>query len=204
MAVGLIARKVGMSRQFLPSGEAVAVTYLQVEPNTVVRMKTTEKDGYNAVVLGIEAKEWKSRKGKTHTRYALQKEWAVESLDGMEPGKKITVESMPVESMVSIAGVSKGKGFQGVVRRYHFAGGPMSHGSHMKREPGSIGMRADPGRIFKGHHMAGHMGDDAITIKHRAVMLSDPEKGIMAVRGPVPGSNGSAVYLTLESPPSSK
>ena len=203
MAVGLIARKVGMSRQFLPSGEAVPVTYLQVEPNTVVRMKTTEKDGYNAVVLGIEAKEWKSRKGKSHTRYALQKEWAVESLDGMEPGKKITVESVPADSLVSIAGVSKGKGFQGVVRRYHFAGGPASHGSHMKREPGSIGMRADPGRIFKGHRMAGHMGDDAITIKHRPVMLSDPEKGLLAVRGPVPGANGSAVYITLESPRSS-
>lgn len=202
MPLGLIARKVGMSRQFLASGEAVAVTYLQVEPNTVVRMKTAEKDGYNAVVLGIEAKEWKTRKGRTHTRYAVQKEWAVESCDGMEPGKKITVEAMPAQSLVTIAGTSKGKGFQGVVRRHHFAGGPSSHGSHMKREPGSVGMRADPGRIFRGHRMAGQMGKDHITIKHRAVLLSDPEKGLLAVKGPIPGPNGAAVYLTLESPKS--
>lgn len=197
--IGLIARKVGMSRQFLPSGEAVAVTYLKIEPNVVVRTKTTEKDGYNAVVLGIEAKEWKSRKGKTHTRYAVQKEWAVESLDGLEPGKTITAEAVPAESMVTIAGVSKGKGFQGVVRRFHFAGGPASHGSHMKREPGSIGMRTDPGRIFRGRHMAGHMGHDAITIRHRPVVTSDAAEGIVAVKGAVPGPNGAAVYLTLES-----
>ncbi len=201
MPVGLIARKVGMSRQFLASGEAVAVTYLQGEPNTIVRTKTTEKDGYNAVVLGVEPKEWRTRKGKTHTRFAVQKEWAVESLEGMEPGKKLTVELLPTESLVTIAGVSKGKGFQGVVRRYHFAGGPASHGSHMKREPGSVGMRADPGRIFRGHHMAGHMGHDSITIQHRPVMLCDAAKGILAVKGPIPGPNGAAVYVTLESPP---
>ncbi len=204
MPVGLIARKVGMSRQFLPTGEAVAVTYLEVEPNTIVRTKTTEKDGYNAVVLGIEPKEWKSRKGKTNTRYAIQKEWAVDSLDGMEAGKKLSVELMPAESMVTIAGISKGKGFQGVVRRFHFAGGPMSHGSHFKREPGSIGMRTDPGRIFKGRAMAGHMGLDHITIKHRAVLLSDASKGILAVSGPVPGPNGGAVYVTLEDTPKKK
>lgn len=200
MPVGLIARKVGMSRQFLPSGEAVAVTYLKVEPNVVVRTKTTEKDGYNAVVLGIGPKVWKTRKGKSLTRYSFQKEWEVDSLDGMEPGKHITAEAMPAESLVTIAGISKGKGFQGVVRRHHFAGGPSSHGSHMKREPGSVGMRADPGRIFKGHRMAGHMGLEHITIHHRPVMLSDAEKGLIAVKGPIPGPNGAAVYVTLEAP----
>lgn len=196
--IGVIAQKIGMSRAFLPTGEAVAVTYLQVEPNVVVRTKTKAKDGYDAVILGIGAKEWKSRKGKNHTRYRLQKEFQVESLDGLEPGKNVTIESFPADSMVTVEGVSKGKGFQGVVRRHGFAGGPASHGSHFKREPGSVGMRTDPGRIFKGHPMAGHMGTDKLTIKHRSVIVHDTEKNIIAIKGPVPGPAGSHVFLTLE------
>jgi len=151
MALGLIARKVGMSRVFLPSGEAVPVTYLKVEPNIVVRTKSAEKDGYNAVVLGVGAESWKTKNGKEKTRYQVQKEWKVDSLDGMEKGKALTAEVVPAEALVTIVGTSKGKGFQGVVKRFHFAGGPMSHDSHFKREPGSIGMRTQPGRIFRGH-----------------------------------------------------
>lgn len=204
MALGLIARKVGMSRVFLPSGEVAAVTYLRVEPNVVVRTKTKEKDGYNAVVLGIGGKNWKTRKGAEHTRYSVQKEWQVESADGMEKGKTVTAEAMPADSMVTITGISKGKGFQGVVKKFHFAGGPMSHGSHFKREPGSVGMRADPGKILKGHHMAGQMGRDQITIKHRPVLVCDVENGILGVKGAIPGPNGAAVYVTLEPTPEKK
>ncbi len=199
MSSGLIAKKVGMSRVFLPSGEAVAVTYLQIEPNTVVRTKTKEKDGYDAVVLGTGAKEWKSRKGKAHVRYARQKEWQVASLDGLEPGKTVSAEIFEPESRVTVVGVSKGKGFQGVMKRHGFSGGPASHGSHFKREPGSVGMRARPGRIFKGHRMAGHMGMDQITLQHRPVVAVDAEKGVIAVKGPVPGPNGSFVFVTKES-----
>ncbi len=196
---GLIARKVGMSRAFLANGEAVAVTYLKVSPNTVVRQKTKEKDGYDAVVLGMEPKEWKTRKGNTHTRYKFQKEWQVESLDGFETGKELTVSILPQDSKVTIMGISKGKGFQGVMKRHGFHGGPGSHGSHFKREPGSVGMRADPGRIFKGHPMAGHMGMDKTTIKNRTIVVSDEKENVIAVTGPVPGPTGSAVFLTLES-----
>lgn len=196
--IGLIAKKVGMSRVFLPTGEAVAVTYLEAQPNTVVRTKTKEKDGYDAVVLGVGAEEWKTRKGKEHTRYQLQKEFKVESLDGFEAGKTVTVEALPLESMVTIQGTTKGKGFQGVMRRHGFHGGPRTHGSHFKREPGSVGMREWPGRIFRGHRMAGHMGLDNITLKHRAVMMSDAQKHLIAVKGPVPGPNGAHVFLTLE------
>jgi large subunit ribosomal protein L3 len=198
MSTGLIARKLGMSRVFLPTGEAVAVTYLQVEPNTIIRTKTADKDGYNAVVLGIGAKQWKTRKGKEHTRFAFQKEWRVESLEGLEAGKTVTAEIVPAESFVTITSISKGKGFQGVVKRHHFAGGPASHGSHFKREPGSVGMRARPGRIFKGHRMAGHMGNERVTIRHRPVVTVDAERGVIAVKGPVPGPNGAAVYVTKE------
>lgn len=196
--IGVIAKKVGMSRAFLPTGEAVAVTYLQVEPNVVVRTKSKEKDGYDAVVLGIGAKLWKSRKGKENTHYSVQKEFRVTSLEGFEAGKQVTAEILPAESMVTVESVSKGKGFQGVVRRHNFRGGPRTHGSHFKREPGSIGMRTSPGRVFKGHKMAGHMGSDKMTIKHRAVIVNDAEKNIIAIKGPVPGPAGAHVFLTIE------
>lgn len=199
MPNGLIATKIGMSRVFLPTGETVPVTYLKVEPNTVVRQKTQEKDGYNALVLGVISKTRKSRKGKEKTSYSAQKEWRADTLEGFEAGKKIGLEAIPVESMVTISGVSKGKGFAGVVKRHGFAGGPESHGSHFHRRAGSIGMREMPGRVLKGHRMAGHMGLDTITLKHRAVLLSDSEKGIIAIKGPVPGPKGATVYLTLES-----
>jgi len=190
-----------MSRAFLANGEAAPVTYLQIEPNTIVRTKTVEKDGYNAVVLGVGPKKWKTRKGKEQTRYRVQKEWQVESLDGYEAGKALTAEVLPVESLVTVQGVSKGKGFQGVVRRHGFAGGPATHGSHMKREPGSVGMRAWPGHIFKGHRMAGHMGNENMTLHNRPILVCDIEKGIIAIKGPVPGPAGSHLYITLESSP---
>src|SRR6266480_1663406 len=103
MSTGLIARKLGMSRVFLPTGEAIPVTFLRVEPNVIIRTKTKEKDGYDAIVLGIGAKKWKTRKGKEHTRYAIQKEWRVPSLDGLEPGKSVTAEIL-AEAMVTITG----------------------------------------------------------------------------------------------------
>jgi large subunit ribosomal protein L3 len=199
MSTGLIAKKVGMSRMFQENGEVVPVTYLQIEPNTVVRTKTKDKDGYDAVVLGVGAKPWKSRKGKEHVRYAAQKEWKVASLEGLEPGKKITAEIFTPDTLVCVQSVSKGKGFQGVMKRWHFGGGPASHGSHFKREPGSVGMRTQPGRILPGHHMAGHMGHDHVTLHRRPVINVDAQKGIVAIKGPVPGPNGARVFLTPES-----
>ncbi|MBI3815923.1 50S ribosomal protein L3 [Candidatus Peregrinibacteria bacterium] len=187
-----------MSRVFLPSGEAVPVTYLSIEPNTVVRTKKKDKDGYDAVVIGVGAKMWKSRKGKENIRYATQKEWKVDSLEGLEPGKILSAEAFPAATRISITGVSKGKGFQGVMKRHHFAGGPASHGSHFKREPGSVGMRAQPGRILKGHKMAGHMGRETVTLKHRPIVTSDAAAGVIGVKGAVPGPNGAIVYITRE------
>ncbi len=198
MALGVIARKIGMSRVFLPNGEAVPVTYLQVEDNNIIRTKTTEKDGYQAVVLGVGERIVKTRKGKEISRYRAEKEFTVESLEAYEKGKKITVTSLPVESLVTITGISKGKGYAGVMKRHHFSGGPATHGSHFKREPGSVGMRTWPGRIHAGKRMAGHMGMDTITIKHRAVLVCDEGRKIIGVKGPIPGANGSFVSLMLE------
>jgi large subunit ribosomal protein L3 len=197
---GLIARKLGMSRVFL-DGAAVPVTYLQVEPNIIVRLKNTEKDGYNAVILGIGKKIVRTRKGNELQKFRFLKEWRVDSLEGLTIGSTLAVETIPEASLVTITAVSKGKGFQGVMKRYHFAGGPATHGSHFKREPGSVGMREKPGRIFRGKKMAGHMGSDQITLHARPVVLCDTEKGVLAVKGAVPGPNGAAVYLTVESTP---
>ena len=200
MALGLIAKKVGMSRVFLADGAAIPVTFLEVPDNTIVRTKTKEKDGYSALVLGIGEKIMRTRKGKEHKKFQNQKEFMVDSLEGYTPGGKVTIETLPEASLVTVSSVSKGKGFQGVVKRYHFAGGPKTHGSHFKREPGSVGMRTWPGRIHAGKRMAGHMGLDQVTLKHRPVIVSDAAKKVIAIKGPIPGPNGTTVFLTLEAP----
>ncbi|PIR53912.1 50S ribosomal protein L3 [Candidatus Peregrinibacteria bacterium CG10_big_fil_rev_8_21_14_0_10_42_8] len=197
MCNGRICTKIGMSRVFTENGDAVPVTYLKVEPNHVIRTKTKEKDGYNAVVLGINPKKWRTRKGNEHTKYSTIKEWEVESLDGLEAGKELTSEEFTTDAKVQITGVSKGKGFQGVIRRHNFSRGPETHGSHHHRKPGSIGMCEFPGRVMKGKKMPGRMGNDQITLKKREILNCDVEKGVIAVKGPVPGPNGSRLYVTL-------
>ena len=114
------------------------------------------------------------------------------------PLSRTHVAHMNQAAGVSIVATSKGKGFQGVMRRHHFAGGPATHGSHFKREPGSVGMRTQPGRILKGHRMAGRMGGDQITLPHRPVVAVDAAKGIIGIKGPIPGPNGAHVFLTVE------
>lgn len=175
------------------------MTYLEVKPNTVIRIKTKEKDGYDAVVLGMGPKTWRTRKGREHTRFSVQKEWRVPSLEGLEPGKPLSLEGVSQGSLVTITGIGKGKGFQGVMKRHHFGGGPATHGSHFKREPGSIGMREYPGRVLKGHLMGGRMGGETVTVKHRHILFCDPQKGVLGVKGPVPGPIGSHAFVTLES-----
>ena len=201
MSSGIIATKVGMSRVFTEDGNAVAVTYLKVEPNTVVRCKTEDKDGYNAIVLGAGAKQWKTRKGKEHTRYKVQKEWQVESLDGLEPGSTVAADAVPVASKVAVTGISKGKGFQGVIKRHGFSRGPETHGSHHHRRPGSVGMCEFPGRVLKGKKMPGQTGKSQVTLRNPEVIMSNPEEGLIALKGPIPGPNGASVFLTIESTP---
>lgn len=202
MCNGIIAKKVGMSRVFdKDTGLATPVTYLQVEPNTVVRTKTEDKDGYNAVVLGVKPRKWRSRKGKENVRYGDMKEFKVESLDGLEAGKELHCEKFEVHSKVTVVGTSKGRGFQGVIKRHGFSRGPETHGSHHHRRPGSVGMKEWPGRVLKGKKMPGRMGSEQQTLRGREILACDTEKGLLAVKGPVPGPNGASVYLTLESTP---
>jgi large subunit ribosomal protein L3 len=198
---GLIAKKIGMSRVFKEDGEAVPVTYLAVEPNKIVRHRMKDRDGYDAIVLGVDPKKWKTRKGLEHTKYRTEKEFIVDSLDGMDIGKEITVDSIPAESMVTVIGISKGKGFAGVIKRHNFSRGPETHGSHHHREPGSVGMCDMPGKVLKGKKMPGRMGREQVTRRNCSVMISDPKGGVLAVKGPVPGPNGTTVFLKIESPP---
>jgi len=202
--LGLIAKKIGMSRVFKEDGTAVAVTYLAVEPNKIVRHRMKDRDGYNAIVLGVGPKNWKTRKGEEHTKYRTEKEFLVDSLDGMDVGKEITVESIPEESTVTVVGVSKGKGFAGVIKRHNFSRGPETHGSHHHREPGSVGMCEKPGKVLKGKRLPGRMGSDQVTRRNCPVMISDSKSGVIAVKGPVPGPNGTTVFLKVESSPEAK
>ncbi len=198
MPLGVIARKIGMSRMFLPTGEQVAVTYLKVQDNTIVRTKSKDKDGYDAVVLGIDEDVMKTRKGKEQKTMRNQKEFHVEKLDNLAKGGSVDVSSVPEGSLVTVTGVGKGKGFQGVMKRWHFAGGPATHGSHFKREPGSVGMRTWPGRIHAGKKMAGRMGGATVTIKNRPVVVSDSKEKVLGIKGAVPGPNGALVYVTVQ------
>ena len=202
--LGLIAQKIGMSRVFREDGTQVPVTYLRIEPNTVVRLRRKEKDGYDAVVLGVGGRTWRTRKGKEHIRYRATKEFPVESLDGVEIGAEVKVEILPAESAVTITGISKGKGFAGVIKRHHFSSGPSSHGSHHHREPGSVGMRAKPGKVLKGKRLPGRMGHERITIKHRPVIVCDPKEKLLAIKGAVPGPTGTMVCVTREVSPSTQ
>jgi large subunit ribosomal protein L3 len=190
-----------MSRLFREDGTEEAVTYLEVEPNTVLRWRTREHDGYDAVVLGVGAKPWRTRRGKEHVRYRLEREFCVESFEGLEVGTQITAAVIPVQSVVTLTGISKGKGFQGVIKRHGFSSGAATHGSHQHREPGSVGCRAKPGRIHKGKRMPGRMGRERVTVQHRPVLLSDPQEQLLGVKGPVPGPRGAFVSITLESTP---
>jgi len=202
--LGLITTKIGMSRVFREDGTVVPVTFLKVDPNTVVRHRMKDRDGYDALILGIRGKKWKTRKGKEHMRFACEREFPVESLEGYDVGKTLTAELIPVESMVSVVGTSKGKGFAGVIKRYNFSGGNWTHGSHHHREPGSIGCRAKPGRVQSGKRLPGRMGSDRVTVHQCAVVLSDPAENVIAIKGPVPGPNGSTVILKIESLPDQK
>lgn len=190
---GLIGKKLGMTRVIQDDGRVIPMTVIQCEPNEVAQIKTVEKDGYPALVLGFSkiAKPTKTRK------YYVLKEFRLSGSAGDEtvkPGDTVTVEMFKEGDLVSVTGTSKGKGFQGVVKRHHMAGGPASHGSHFHREPGSVGARAKPGKILRGKRMAGHMGAETVTIRTSVVYL-DTTKNLVGIKGAVPGGNKGIVSI---------
>jgi len=188
---GILGKKLGMTRVFQDDGCVIPITLVECEPNEVVQVKTVEKDGYPAVVLGFAARKKPSKTKKFyHT-----KEFKITEGDTFNKGDKVTLDLFKEIGEVEVTGISKGKGFQGVMKRHNFHGGPGSHGSLQHREGGSIGARAKPGRVEKGKKMAGHMGLGSITRRNIKVSYLDPEKNLIGLKGPVPGPIGSLVII---------
>lgn len=186
---GILGKKIGMTRIFQDDGRVIPITVVKCEPNEVTQVKTTEKDGYPAIVLGFS----KLRKPKKTKKFYYQKEFRTE--DEHKKGDQITLEGFQDVEQVKITGISKGKGFQGVIKRYNFSRGPESHGSHHHRKPGSVGACAKPGRVHKGKKLPGHMGTDKVTTRNVKVIYLDQEKNLIGLRGPVPGPNGGLVII---------
>jgi large subunit ribosomal protein L3 len=202
-----MGRKVGMTSVFDETGRVVPVTVIQAGPCWVTQVKTSDAHGYNAVQLGFE----ESRKLNSPERGHLAKagspmlrhlrEWHVPDPSEYELGQRLDVSMFEPGERVTLVGTSKGKGFQGVVKRHGFAGGPKTHGqSDRWRAPGSIGSGTTPGRVLKGLRMAGRMGHDRVTVKNLLVVRADPERNLLLVRGAVPGPREALVVVTKGQP----
>ena len=193
---GIIGRKLGMTQIFRDNGKAEAVTAIEAGPCTVTQVKTAAKEGYNAVQLGFgEVKRLNSpQRGhlKELEQFRYLREFRVADIEGVQVGDKVDVSLFKTGDLVDVSGVSKGKGFAGVVKRYHFAGGPKTHGqSDRHRAPGSIGAGTSPGRVLKGKRLPGHMGNRKVTVRHLEVFEADPARNLLLIKGAVSGgSNG--------------
>jgi large subunit ribosomal protein L3 len=199
----LIGKKVGQTTFFEDSGKATHVTVLEVGPCVVIQKKTTDKEGYNALQLG-----YGERKEK-HTTKAMQghfkksgatpkrilQEVRVDDASGFQIGQTLTIENLKDVALVDVTGITKGKGFQGVVRRHGFTGGRNSHGSMFHRAPGGIGASSDPSRVYPGTRMPGHMGSDKNTVLNLQVVKVDPENNLLFVKGAVPGADGGIISV---------
>jgi len=204
MRTGLIGRKLGMTRVLTEKGEHIPVTLIQIADCEVVNVKTTEKNGYNAVQVGIENQKVSRITKPLRGYFAKQKiapkkklvEFRVEEKGLLEVGSKISVEHFIKGQFVDVSALSIGKGFAGVMKRYNFRGLRASHGvSISHRSQGSTGQRQDPGKVFKGKKMAGHMGDKRVTIQNLLVIDTDTADHIIAIKGAIPGANGSFVEI---------
>ena len=200
MTQGIIGRKLGMTQICREDGKAEAVTAIEAGPCIVIQVKTAAKEGYNAVQLGFgQAKRLNSPqqghlKGLGQFKYL--REFRTDDVDNVKLGDKVDVSLFKAGDLVDITGVSKGKGFAGVVKRHHFAGGPKTHGqSDRHRAPGSIGATTSPGRVLKGTPMAGHMGNRRVTARHLEVFEADPTRNLLMVKGAVPGATNGLLLI---------
>jgi large subunit ribosomal protein L3 len=206
MALGLIGKKIGMTRVFATDGAVVPVTVLEVSGNRVVRMKQPETDGYSAVQLTVGDRRADRLSKSVAGIYAkagvntgrLLREFRLKDGEGAElkPGTEIKADVFAVGSYVDVQGTSIGKGFAGVIKRHHFRGGRASHGNSLShRAPGSIGQRQTPGRVFPGKRMAGHLGNKTRTQQNLEVVQVDVERSLLLIKGAVPGPKGADVVI---------
>ncbi len=202
--LGIIGKKLGMSQVFTKNGKCVPVTVIQAGPCEVTQVKTEETDGYSAIQIGFDEKpERKVKKpegghfDKAGTKsYSVLMEFRDVADELMETGEQVKVDYFHPGEKVKVTGVSKGKGFQGVVKKYNFGGGPKTHGqSHTLRTHGSIGMAADPSRVLKGTRMAGRQGDDTVTIRNLEVVKVDKDQDILYLKGSVPGAKNGILKI---------
>jgi large subunit ribosomal protein L3 len=207
MSLGLVGRKVGMMRIFTEDGDAVPVTVLDVSNNRVAQIKSVDTDGYTAVQVAFGDRR-ASRVNKAEAGHFAKAgvqagsrvtEFRVDAdaLGDLKAGSVLPLDLFEVGQKVDVAGTSIGKGFTGTIKRYHFASGRASHGnSRSHNVPGSIGMAQDPGRVFPGKRMSGHLGDVARTTQNLEIARIDRERGLLLVRGAVPGAKGGSVVVT--------
>lgn len=201
---GILGKKLGMTQIFTDSGGLVPVTVIEAGPCCVVQIKTIEKDGYEAAKVGfVETRKEKNisrpmlgifKKAKTSV-FKVLKEFP---MSGLKVGDMITAESFGKGDVVAVSGASKGKGFQGAMKRHNFKGGPGSHGSTFNRAPGSIGASSYPSRVWKGKKMAGHMGNERVTTKNLRIIDVRPELNLILIKGAVAGSVNSIVEIKKE------
>ena len=205
MSIGLLGKKIGMTRVFAENGQSIPVTVLKIETNIVSMVKNTKSDGYTAIQLSsIEQKENKVK--KPHLGHFKKnkippqkniKEFRVEDTANLEVGQKFEATHFEEGEFVNVRSRSKGKGFAGTIKRHNFKGKDATHGNSIShRTPGSTGQCQFPGRVFKGKKMAGHMGDEMVTRKNLQIVKIDAEKKLILVKGSVPGFNGRLVELT--------
>lgn len=204
MISGMIGRKIGMMRLYDGAGRVRAVTVMEVGPNRVTQLRTTERDGYEAVQLGFTgARKRLNRPERGHLRksgvdevLSVLQEFPLDG-ESFEAGQTVTVDAFTPGEYVNIEGVSKGKGWAGGIKRYHFRGGPKTHGqSDRHRAPGSVGSGTTPGKVWKGQKMAGHMGARTATVMNVLVVLTDPARNLLFIEGSVPGANEHVVTVT--------
>ena len=205
MINAIYGKKIGMTQIFDDQDRIVPVTVIQAEPNTVCQVKTVDTDGYEAVQMGfgyIKPRRVNKpmqghfdKQGAEPKRYL--REVRVEDASEHAVGDTLTVEAFNDVDKVDVIGVSKGKGFAGVIKRYGFAGGPGGHGHHFHRAPGSVGMCAYPARVLKGLRLPGHMGCDRVTVRNLKLVRVDEENNLMLVKGAVPGGKGALVQIRM-------
>ncbi|HAL62711.1 MAG TPA: 50S ribosomal protein L3 [Chloroflexi bacterium] len=196
----ILGKKVGMTQIFDERGEMVPVTLVEVGPCYITQVKTEEKDGYTALQMGFGETKRLNKPQRGHLKelppLRYLREVRVEDVQGCQVGQKFDASLFSVGDLVDVTGISKGKGFAGVMKRHGFRGGPATHGqSDRARAPGSIGATTTPGRVFKGMRMAGRMGNERVTVQNLKVVLVDPERNLLGVRGSIPGNRGGLVMV---------
>ncbi|MEQ9568149.1 MAG: 50S ribosomal protein L3 [Porticoccaceae bacterium] len=204
MTIGIVGRKSGMTRIFAEDGASVPVTVIEVAPNRITQIKTTESDGYTAIQVTAGARKT-SRVNKAEAGHFAKAtveagrglwEFRCDSVDGLEVGGELTAGSFEAGQKIDVTGVSKGKGFQGGVKRWNFHMQDATHGNSLShRAPGSIGQCQTPGRVFKGKKMAGHMGSERVTTQNLEIVRVDLERNLLLVKGAVPGAPGGDVIV---------